>query len=56
MTLIWGTNYSIVKSAFREVDPQAFNAIRMVLTSGERLILPGWRSGHVNVAGAAPDA
>ena len=34
MTLIWGTNYSIVKSAFSEVDPQAFNAIRMSIGSG----------------------
>lgn len=33
MTLIWGTNYSIVKHAFREMDPQAFNAVRMVLAS-----------------------
>ena len=33
MALIWGTNYSIVKSAFREVDPQAFNAVRMAIAS-----------------------
>ena len=33
MTLIWGTNYAIVKSAFRQLDPQAFNALRMVLAS-----------------------
>jgi drug/metabolite transporter (DMT)-like permease len=33
MTLIWGTNYTIVKSAFAEVDPQAFNALRMILAS-----------------------
>jgi drug/metabolite transporter (DMT)-like permease len=33
MTLIWGTNYSIVKSAFGEVDPQAFNAVRMIIGS-----------------------
>jgi drug/metabolite transporter (DMT)-like permease len=31
MVLIWGANYSIVKSAFRELDPQAFNALRMSL-------------------------
>ena len=30
MTLIWGANYSIVKSAFAEIDPQAFNAVRML--------------------------
>jgi drug/metabolite transporter (DMT)-like permease len=33
MTLIWGTNYALVKSVFREIDPQAFNALRMVLAS-----------------------
>jgi drug/metabolite transporter (DMT)-like permease len=33
MAVIWGTNYSIVKSAFREIDPQAFNAARMVIAS-----------------------
>jgi drug/metabolite transporter (DMT)-like permease len=33
MTLIWGTNYSIVKHAFGEIDPQAFNAARMILAS-----------------------
>jgi drug/metabolite transporter (DMT)-like permease len=33
MTVIWGTNYSIVKGAFREIDPQAFNAIRMIIAS-----------------------
>jgi drug/metabolite transporter (DMT)-like permease len=33
MTLIWGTNYAIVKSAFRDIDPQAFNALRLVLAS-----------------------
>ena len=33
MTLIWGTNYALVKTAFRELDPQAFNALRLVLAS-----------------------
>lgn len=33
MTLIWGTNYSIVKHAFLEIDPQAFNAMRMLIAS-----------------------
>jgi drug/metabolite transporter (DMT)-like permease len=33
MTLIWGTNYALVKSAFRELDPQAFNALRLMLAS-----------------------
>ena len=33
MTLIWGTNYPLVKSVFRELDPQAFNALRLILAS-----------------------
>ena len=33
MTLIWGTNFSIVKSAFAVMDAQAFNAVRMVMAS-----------------------
>src|SRR5436190_19783595 len=33
MTLTWGTTYPSIKSAFREIDPQAFNALRLVLAS-----------------------
>jgi drug/metabolite transporter (DMT)-like permease len=33
MVLIWGANYSIVKSALAEIDPQAFNAVRMTLAT-----------------------
>jgi drug/metabolite transporter (DMT)-like permease len=33
MTLIWGTNYALIKTAFRDLDPQAFNALRLVLAS-----------------------
>jgi drug/metabolite transporter (DMT)-like permease len=33
MTLIWGTNYALVKSAFAEIDAQAFNALRLLLAS-----------------------
>ena len=33
MSLIWGVNYSIVKHAFRELHPQAFNALRMTIAS-----------------------
>lgn len=39
MTLIWGTNYSIVKNAFAELDAQAFNAVRMVIASAVFLII-----------------
>ena len=33
MTFIWGTNYALVKSAFSELDPHAFNALRLVAAS-----------------------
>ena len=33
MVVIWGANYSIVKSAFKEIDPQAFNAVRMTIAT-----------------------
>jgi drug/metabolite transporter (DMT)-like permease len=39
MTIIWGTNFSIVKHAFARVDPQAFNAIRMLIASAVFLVL-----------------
>ncbi len=39
MTLIWGTNYAIVKHAFTEMDPQAFNAIRMVVASSVFVVM-----------------
>lgn len=39
MTVIWGTNYSIVKHAFREIDPQAFNAGRMMIASALFFVL-----------------
>ncbi|HSL24212.1 MAG TPA: DMT family transporter [Vicinamibacterales bacterium] len=33
MTLIWGSNYTIVKDAFAEMPPHPFNAVRMVVAS-----------------------
>src|SRR5689334_14200551 len=33
MSLIWGTNYAIVKHAFDQIDPQAFNAVRLIVSS-----------------------
>lgn len=33
MTLIWGSNYTIVKTAFEEMPAQPFNAVRMVIAS-----------------------
>ncbi len=42
MTLIWGTNYAIVKHAFTEMDPQAFNALRMVVASSAFAVVIVW--------------
>jgi drug/metabolite transporter (DMT)-like permease len=45
MALIWGTNYSVIKTALRQIDPQAFNAVRMVIASTVFLaILAGVRT------------
>jgi drug/metabolite transporter (DMT)-like permease len=33
MSVIWGTNYAIIKHAFAEIDAQAFNAVRMIVAS-----------------------
>lgn len=39
MVVIWGANYSIVKRAFSEINPQAFNAVRMTIASSIFLAL-----------------
>ncbi len=41
MAVIWGTNYSVVKFAFQELDPQAFNAARMAIASSLFLAIIG---------------
>ena len=41
MSLIWGTNYSVVKSAFHELNPHAFNALRLMIASAAFLIVIG---------------
>lgn len=38
MVLIWGTNFSVIKRAFEEVPPQAFNALRLVIASAVFLV------------------
>ena len=51
MTFIWGTNFSIVKPAFREIDPQAFNAVRMIIASAVFVaimkIVPRWTTSDI---------
>ena len=41
MAIIWGSNFSIIKTAFRELDPQAFNAVRMAVASLAFLVVMG---------------
>ena len=50
MALIWGTNYAIVKHAFRFIDPQAFNAVRMIDCFGG---VPRHHRGDTPAAGGA---
>jgi drug/metabolite transporter (DMT)-like permease len=55
MTIIWGTNYALVKTAFREIDPQAFNALRLVQASavmvGVNLLVRRYRPAVADTAG-----
>jgi drug/metabolite transporter (DMT)-like permease len=39
MTIIWGSNFTVIKTAVRELDGQAFNAIRMVVASVAFLVV-----------------
>ena len=41
MAVIWGSNFVIIKSALRELDPQAFNAGRMTVASVAFLVVMG---------------
>jgi drug/metabolite transporter (DMT)-like permease len=42
MVLIWGANYTVVKSALREIEPQAFNALRLTVASAVFLGALAW--------------
>lgn len=58
MAVIWGTNFSIIKSAVRELDPQAFNAVRMTAASvAFLLVMAGARlmPQPARAASATPD-
>ena len=39
MIVIWGSNYSIAKYAFSQIDPQAFNAARMLVGSAVFIVI-----------------
>ena len=55
MAVIWGSNYSIIKSAFADVPPVAFNAVRLILGSTLFLItiaVRRWRASRKFRSGA----
>jgi drug/metabolite transporter (DMT)-like permease len=61
MAIIWGSNYAVVKTAFLELDPQAFNAVRMMVASaaflgvmGALKVWRGLRARSFRSAAAAP--
>lgn len=48
MAVIWGSNYSIIKSALADIPPVAFNAIRLTLASALFLITIAFRRRRGN--------
>ena len=48
VVFIWGTNFVVMKRIFSEIDPMAFNAVRMTLAAlvllGILLVREGWQS------------
>jgi drug/metabolite transporter (DMT)-like permease len=42
MVVIWGANYSVIKRAFEEVPPQAFNAMRITVAAIVFLAAIAW--------------
>ena len=45
MVLIWGSNYSVVKASLTEILPQAFNALRLLVSSAcfaAAMLYQGW--------------
>src|SRR4029079_4646467 len=45
MAFFWGSNFSVVKAALRELPGPTFNAIRLTIASGLFLAIIGWREG-----------
>jgi drug/metabolite transporter (DMT)-like permease len=47
MVLIWGSNFSLVKTALVEIPPQSFNALRLLVASAlflAAIVVKGWPS------------
>ena len=45
MTVIWGSNYSVIKAALREIPPVGFNALRLMLASATFLVAIAAKKG-----------
>ena len=45
MAFFWGSNFSVVKAALRELPGPAFNAIRLTIASALFLGVIAWREG-----------
>jgi drug/metabolite transporter (DMT)-like permease len=54
MTIIWGTNYAIVKHAFLDMDPQAFNAVRVIVASSTFAAVMVWMQWRARRARTQP--
>ena len=54
MTFFWGSNFTVIKAALREMPGPAFNGLRMVLASVVFLGLISWRDGLARSVRAIP--
>jgi drug/metabolite transporter (DMT)-like permease len=54
MTFFWGSNFSVIKAALRELPGPAFNGLRMVLASLVFLAVIAWREPLVRSVRAVP--
>jgi drug/metabolite transporter (DMT)-like permease len=54
MTFFWGSNFTVIKAALREMPGPAFNGLRMVLASLVFLAIISWRDGLVRSVRAIP--
>lgn len=54
MVVIWGSNYSIVKSALTDIPPVAFNGLRLTIASAIFLVVLAWRSSRAPKSSKRP--
>ncbi len=49
VVLLWGSNIGIVKSAYRDIHPVLFAAIRFAVSGGLMLLFVLWREGDLRI-------